>query len=600
MSFPKQRGVKGVSVVQENNQENDEESFMFNFLKIFSGRKNGQSKTDLVRSVILNELKKISIDATPEELDYPKNLSNGDFSFFIKDNSVDPTTLPIGQISHSYIEKVSVLGRFINFYLSKQFFADCLESVIEAKSGFGSNENLAGRKVIIEYTDPNLFKELHIGHLMSNTVGESLSRIIEWNGASISRAIYQSDVGLNVAKAIRGIIDLEKEKPVDTASLQEKISFIGRAYAHGSGLYENNPETKKEIDALNKIVYEKSDSQVNEIYDWGKEISLEHFEELYKKLGTKFDYYFLESEAAPIGLFAVEELLEKGILEKSEGAVVFKGERYGLHTRVFVNSLGLPTYETKELGLSKMKFDRKDWDQSIVITANEQTDYFTVVLKVLEFYDHRAANRTKHVSHGMLRFAEGKMSSRKGNVITGESLISDVEALVQEKIKDRDLPADEKDEIAEQVAVGAIKYSILKQSPGRDIIFDFEKSLSFEGDSGPYLQYTHARACSILRKAAEQKIHSDTSKISDQISDIEHLLIRFPAVVERAQKELAPQLITTYLTNLAAAFNHYYAEQVIVDAGKSESAYRIALTMAVKNVLGSGLWLLGIKSPERM
>lgn len=552
-----------------------------------------------IKEIIVEQLKKLSLAAESSDLGRPKNISHGDFSFFIKDKNINPADLDLTNISHKYIEKVSLVGKFINFHLSQTYFSDFFDNALIRQGIVGMNNNLHKKRIIVEYTDPNPFKEFHIGHLMSNSIGESISRILQWSGAEITRANYQGDVGLHVAKAIWGILKLEKEKPDQSESEKKQVAFLGKAYVYGSNAYEENPESKKEINELNKTIYEKSDSKVNELYSWGREVSLKYFETIYKKLGTKFDLYFFESEIAPIGMFVVEELLAKGILENSDGAVVFKGEQYGLHTRVFLTSKGLPTYETKELGLTKAKFDRRDFNQSIVITASEQKDYFSVVLKVLEFVDHRAAHRTRHITHGMMRFAEGKMSSRKGNVITGESLIADVEKLVQEKVKDRDIPQEEKDTIAEQVAVGAIKYSILKQSPGKDIIFDFNKSLSFEGDSGPYLQYTHARISSVLRKAVEAGISQDDFE-PEAPTELEHILAAFPDVVERAQKELAPQLIVTYLTNLASAFNHYYAENVIVDANKPESAYRVRLTSVLKGVFQEGLFLLGIKAPEKM
>jgi len=553
-----------------------------------------------IKEIIANELQKIGLEAVAADLEYPKNLANGDFSFFVKDKAVALEDLSLDKISHEYIEKAVVLGRFINFFLSKKFFVDVLARIIEMGDQFGKNQSLVGQKIILDYTDPNPFKVFHIGHLMSNAIGESLSRLIEWSGADITRANYQGDVGPHVAKAIWGMMQLKKQTPADDESLTVKTNFLGRAYVLGSDAYEENESIKKEIDEINTKIYEKSDEEIKHLYDWGRKFSLEHFEEIYKKLGTRFNVYFFESETAPLGLFIVDELLKKGILEKSEGAVVFKGEQYDLHTRVFVNSRGLPTYETKELGLSKMKFDRADYDKSIVITAKEQVGHFEVILKVLEFVDHRAANRTRHIPHGMMRFAEGKMSSRKGNVITGESLISHVEVDMQEKMKDRELSDSEKAEVAEQVSVGAIKYSILRQSPGKDIIFDFAKSLSFEGDSGPYLQYTHARICSVLAKTAAAKI-SASLDTPENPGEIERLLWRFSDVVERAQKELAPQLVTTYITNVASAFNAYYAGNVILDPKNSEiSAYRVVLAQAVKHVLKNGMFLLGIKAPERM
>ncbi len=571
-----------------------------------------------IRDIVIAELNKLSIKAEKGDLNPPKDIKNGDLSFFVKDKDVKVEELNLQKVSHQYIEKAVIAGRFINFYFSQKYFTDSLKEINAAPNSFGKNKNLAGEKWIIEYTDPNPFKPFHIGHLMSNAIGESISRITEWSGAEVTRANYQGDVGPHIAKAIWGIMKLKLGPGIAKSKLDknklikllhfsswfgerssESIEKIGRAYVLGATAYEDSEESKKEINEINKKIYDKSDSEINAIYEWGRKVSLEQFEEIYAKLGTKFDKYFFESETAALGMFVAEELQKKGILVRSDGAVVFKGEDYGLHTRVFVNSQGLPTYETKELGLAKLKFDRADYDRSIVITASEQADFYKVFMKVLEFANPTVANKTKHITHGMMRFAEGKMSSRKGNVITGESLISDVEKLVEEKVKDRDLSEAKKKEITRDVAVGAIKFSILKQSPGKDIIFDFAKSLSFEGDSGPYLQYTHARINSLLRKAKEQGIKASFEK-PETPGGLEHILVRLPEVVERSQKELAPQLITTYLIHLASAFNAYYANNVIVDKTNTASAYRLALAEAVKNTLAIGLRLIGIRAPEEM
>lgn len=522
-------------------------------------------------------------------LAHPKDLKNGDFSIFTKGKEID------AKIDHPYIQEIETIGGFLNISLSKKFFKDSLEEILASKENFGKNSDLADEKVIIEYTDPNPFKEFHIGHLMSNAVGESLSRIIEWNGANVKRACYQGDVGPHVAKAIWAM-QKERMSPKDIS-----VASLGKAYVAGSTAYEENEDGKKEIDALNKVIYEKSDTEVNALYDAGRKISLEHFGEIYAKLGTSFDYFFFESEAAPIGVFLVEEFLKKGIFERGDNnAVVFKGEKYDLHTRVFITSQRLPTYETKELGVNKMKFDREDFNRSIIITANEQNDYFKVVLKAMEFVNPTVANKTKHISHGMLRFASGKMSSRKGNVITGESLLNDVEEMVKEKIHDRGFDAEATADVSEAVAVGAIKYSILKQSPGKDIIYDVEKSLSFEGDSGPYLQYTYARSRSLLRKAAEEGIKASLDTVPENIYEVERILYKFPEVVSRAYAEYTPSHIATYLTELAASFNSFYANEVIVDSKDEFSPYKIALTDAVGTVLQNGLRLLGIRILEKM
>jgi arginyl-tRNA synthetase len=276
----------------------------------------------------------------------------------------------------------------------------------------------------------------------------------------------------------------------------------------------------------------------------------------------------------------VEENLDK-VFESSDGAVVFKGaEEEGLHTRVFINSDGLPTYEAKELGLAKIKFDEFPYDQSIVVTGNEIQAYFKVLLKAMSLVFPDLAAKTKHVAHGMLRLPTGKMSSRTGDVITAEFLLA-------EAMKARE-------DVTEPIAVAAIKYSILKQAPGRDIIFDLEKSLSFLGDSGPYLQYTAVRAQAIISKAPNLM----AELAGEEPTAAEKLLIRFPDLAAFAAQELAPNYIVTYLLELASAFNAYYAQNRIIGSGAEN--YRLALTAAVAQVLKNGLELLGIQTPDKM
>jgi arginyl-tRNA synthetase len=385
------------------------------------------------------------------------------------------------------VEKVEVAGAgFINFFVSSTTISKEVLAAAQEKE-WGSNDLYKGKKIMVEYTDPNPFKEFHIGHLMSNAIGEAVACVLENSGAKVIRANYQGDVGLHVAKAIWG-------------KMQKPKAGWGEAYVYGSTEYEAN---KEEIDTINKQVYEKSDPGVNKLYAEGRKDSLKHFEEIYKILGTTFNTYFFESETTPLAMVVVAE--NPDVFEESDGAKVFKGENEGLHTRVFLTSQGLPTYEAKDLGLLELK-SQVDLDTSITVTASEQKEYFKVVLAAAKHIDSlkEIAEKTKHVTHGMMRFAEGKMSSRKGNVVTGESLLMDLREEAKEKMQERDLADTEK--VAEQVAVGAIKYTVLKQGSGRDIIFDPAKSLSLEGDSGPYLQYAHTRALSLLREAKKAGI----------------------------------------------------------------------------------------------
>lgn len=564
-----------------------------------------------IKIQIQNALKELGIDAPNVLLEHPADLSHGDYSTNVamahaKALGKNPRTLAeeiVAKLSENKIkeiEKIEIAGPgFINFHLSKEFFAQSLKEIADTKN-WGSNSASAGKKVMVEYTDPNPFKPFHIGHLMTNAIGESTARIFEYSGADVVRANYQGDVGLHVAKALWML--MKKGKGDTTLTVEKQAEYIGACYSEASNLYEESADVKAEIDAINKKVYEKSDSAINEMYDWGREVTLQAFETIYKTLGTKFNNYFFESTMAPLGAGIVRENIGK-VFAESDGAIVFHAEEHDpkLHTRVFITKQGLPTYEAKEIGLTVTKFTEVNPDLSIVVTAIEQGPYMEVVQKALSIMHPDYESRMKHLTHGMMRFAHGKMSSRKGNVITGESLLSDTKELVFEKIKDREFENSEKEKLAEQVAVSAIKYVILKQALGGNIIYDEEKSVSFDGDSGPYLQYTTVRAGSILEKAKAQGVVGNTSIPENwSTTNLEKMLYRFPEVVERAFSLREPHHIAGYMTELASTFNSFYGQEQIVNPEDASSPYKVALTGAFRKTMENGLYLLGINVPERM
>jgi arginyl-tRNA synthetase len=475
------------------------------------------------------------------------------------------------------VKKIDVAGPgFINFTLAGLKVKDIVHEAHEKE--WGSNDLYKGKTVMVEYTDPNPFKEFHIGHLMSNAIGESIARVLGGAGAKVVRSNYQGDVGLHVAKAIWG----KQQKP-DLA--------WGAAYAYGSTEYEANKEA---VDAINKKVYE-NDSSIAGLYEEGRNYSLEEFEKIYDTLGTQFDKYFFESQSWEVGLELVKKNIGK-VFEESEGATVYKGEVDGLHTRVFLTKAGLTTYEAKDLGLLSLKQESGQYDVSITVTASEQQEYFKVVLAAAKKIDEikDIANKTKHVTHGMMRFAEGKMASRKGNVVTGESLLADLTDASKAKMVER--KAANADVVAKQVAVGAIKYSVLKQSSNKDIIFDPEKSLSVEGDSGPYVQYALVRTRSLLRKAADAEM---VKPEPSGPNELERLLIHFPGVVEHATVHLEPHFVVTFLTELAGSFNSWYASERLIVDGKITSR-NVAVLLAIENTFSKGLTLLGIPTPKEM
>jgi arginyl-tRNA synthetase len=493
-----------------------------------------------------------------------------------------------------YVAGISVAGPgFINFTLDRSFFTQEVSRAVASGASWGESDTLSGLRYVVEYTDPNPFKEFHVGHLFTNAVGESIARLCMSQGAEVKRVCYQGDVGLHVAHAVWGMQQLSL---IDTPALTAKD--LGKAYAHGATAYKENEEAKAAITALNKIIYERSDETVNTLYDAGRAVSLAYFETIYKTVGTQFDTYFFESEAAPEGKRLV--LAHPDVFPQSDGAHIFPGENYGLHTRVFLNQHGLPTYEAKELALAKLKDERLGgYDHSIISTAKEINEYFKVLLCAMGFVYPELAGKTEHIGHGMVRLSTGKMSSRTGEVIPALEFIEDVAATAKERIEASGF-ADATDELATQIAVAAIKYATLKGNITQDTVFDKERALSFEGDSGPYLQYTHARIKSVLEKAAAAGVVPSVYSAPEESYEIERLIYRFPEVVSTAAFARTPHELVTYLTELAAAFNTFYAHERIADTNDSFAPYKAEVAQAVAHTLKNGLWWLGIEAPERM
>lgn len=495
---------------------------------------------------------------------------------------------------------------FVNITLTHEALLKTLQRVVT--DGQQQPTTLLGKKIMVEFTDPNPFKEFHIGHLYSNIVGESLSRLFEANGAEVRRVTYQGDVGLHVAKSIWGMQKLHDEMPSESAAVSEKAKFLGKAYAYGATKFEESEEIKQQIIEINKAIYQglasgEKESQVMKLYNIGKEWSLLYFDTIYERLGSKFERMYFESEAGPKGVEIVDE--NENIFEKSQGAIIFKGEDYGLHSRVFINSLGLPTYEAKELGLAVTKYSEYPFDLSVMVTGNEINEYFKVLLKVISLIKPEIAEKTRHISHGMVRLPTGKMSSRTGDVITGEWLLSEAIDKAQQKIDESgkvssDIQSSGED-IAELVGIGAVKYALLKQGIGKDIEFSFDDSISFEGNSGPYLQYTFVRTQSILNKL-DSEVSSLPLNISMSVEEREllRMIMLYPEIVSDAAEKLSPSHIATYLFSLAQLFNLFYQKYPILKEEEEIRDFRLGLTKAIGITLKDGLQLLGINCPERM
>jgi arginyl-tRNA synthetase len=504
------------------------------------------------------------------------------------------------------IERIEVAKPgFINITLKNKSLLNYL-SIEHKKRGIPS---LEGKKIMIEFTDPNPFKEFHIGHLYSNIVGESIARMLEAGGAEVRRVCYQGDVGLHVAKAIFGMshfLDTENItlEDIEQEPLKDRANFLGKAYAFGATKYEEDESAKEKIVSLNKMVYEK-DTEIMALYKIGRKWSLEYFESIYARLGTKFVDYYFESEAGPKGVDIVKKYKDT-VFEESNGAIIFPGEKYGLHTRVFINSLGLPTYEAKELGLAVTKYNDYSFDTSIMITGNEIDEYFKVLLKALSMIEPEIASKMKHISHGMVRLPEGKMSSRTGNIVTGEWLLDEAVRRASKKIKEaKDGEAKiseiDKADVSEMVGVGAVKWALLRSGIGKDVEFSFEESVSFEGNSGPYLQYTYVRTRSVLAKAGELSSFSGSEiTLSAEERSLLVMLSQYSDIVSDAAEKYSPSTISTYLFQLAQEYNLFYQKHPILKEEGNVRIFRLTLTQEVGETIKDGLSLLGIKIPEKM
>ncbi len=489
-------------------------------------------------------------------------------------------------IPSEFIEKIDVVKPgFLNFWMRKSFLVDEAQRM-DIKSAFEKKN----RSILLEYGDPNTHKLPHIGHLFSYIYGESVARILTSVGYTVHGVNYQGDIGLHVAKCL---YSLSKKGDVlkECDTLEEKIKFLQQCYQEGSAFYETNDQIRQEIDELNKKIYLK-DPSVYPLWEETRQMNLDYYAQLETKLGIHYDRYYFESETALLGKEIVMSHIGS-IFEKSDGAIIFKGEEYGLHTRVFINKYGNSTYEAKDMGLIELKKREFAFDLSVVTTASEQNGYWKVVKKATELIYPDLIGKIKHVGFGMINLTSGKMSSRSGRIIDAISLIH----LVEEEIKHKFGLED--NELVEKIALASIKYSFLRSDIYQNISFDIEKSISKEGDSGPYLLYTYVRCQSILKQA----------KITDGVeypppNPQEYALLRklvqFTDVIEEAALSYSPHPIANYLFELTQLYNYFYQKHSVLNAEMKMKELRLMLTQTVATTVKHGLYLLGIETVERM
>ena len=531
----------------------------------------------------------------------------------------------IEKLGHpKFLERVEVAGPgFLNFFIKDEAIVKILTNP-DDPDALTDQEDL--KKIIVEYCDPNTHKMLHIGHLLQLTLGEAMARLYEYQGHEVFRTNYGSDIGPTVAKCLWGIGKLQGEyKTAQTGTLREKAQFLGKTYAFAHGEYEKSIEVKEQIDQITNKLYQR-DLGVKSLWEETRDWSLGYFEIIYSVFGTLFDKRINESEVDQLGKEVVLENVGK-VFVKDEGAVIFRGEKHGLHTRVFINGRGNPLYEAKEVGLAQKYQDSFQADGVNIFSHKEQDDYFKVVIKANELLFPHLAGKIKHVSYGEVRLPSGKMSSREGNIVAAEDILEEVKDKIRAVSKDLD-------ELSIQaLAVAAIKFAFLKYSVGSDLIYDVEESVSIHGDTGPYVMYVYARILSVIRKATENRasvFEAGVEEVQDQEEEIaqgektknekrktkdengsfgdielepeEREILRqleyFEFMVEKATINFAPNELVKYLLNLTKAFNTFYEKHHIV--GSKNAEFRLSLAKKVSESIKLGLYLLGIETVDRM
>ncbi len=496
--------------------------------------------------------------------------------------------------------EVSVAGPgFLNIRLNDE--AIWSSSQDYSVQGFALTQpDYDAKNVVLEYACPNWFKELHTGHLYQTILGNALARMLEVAGANVTRTTFGGDVGMHVAKAVWSIL----KDPEGYAEAQQnddpqvRARFITQHYVKGTAAFEQGGSDEAEIRELNKQIYafhtdKSTHSDVSAVYFAAREWSTEYFHYFFDRINVDdFQKYYPESTTAERGMALVRGGLEDGVFEESERAIVYRGEKEGLHTRVFQTSEGLPTYETKDLGVLTQEKEDYDFDRRILITGSDQKAYMKVVWAALYDIDSRYRGTMTHLTNGIVKFADGsKMSSRLGNVTRAIDVLDAVTKVVAQESG-----SDEKD----KVMLGAVKYEFLKYAVGSDVAFDVNESVSTKGNSGPYLQYAYVRA----RKIALSKTNDDNGEVDIATLSLDeydrrlaHKLAQYEGVFGEAVEHLAPNTLCLYLYELAQTFNQFYENNRVAGSG---IPHRWELLTRYINVLNHGLTTLGIDTPESM
>ena len=509
-----------------------------------------------------------------------------------------------GVTNDGLFEKVENVNAYVNFYLSRErFVGDIVKEVGEKKENFTKSNKGEGKTVIVEFSSPNIAKPFHIGHIRSTVIGNSIYKIFDELGYDTVRINHLGDYGTQFGKMISAYRRWGNREDVEKEPIKTLLSYYTKFHEEA----EKDPSLEQEArDIFARL--EKGEPEETELWQWFRDESLKEFTRVYKMLGIEFDSYAGESFYSDKMPRILDELKEKGLLQESQGAQIVDLEKYGMPPALVTKSDGSTLYITRDIAAAVYRKEHYDFYKNIYVVASQQNLHFQQWFKIVELLGYDWAGDCVHVPFGMVSLKDGVMSTRKGRVVFLEDVLNRAVEKTREIIEEKGVATDNIDETAAQVGIGAVMFNELSNNRIKDYVFDWDKVLNFEGETGPYVQYTHARACSLMRKAGEEmtakaeKLEGfDSSLIcSDSAYELAKLIYRMPEVIQEAAGKYEPSVITRHIIDIAQAFNRFYQSERIVTDDEAATVSRLALVICAKTAISNGLALLGIQAPERM
>ena len=557
-------------------------------------------------SALLAKTADITLEDALASVEVPANKAMGDFAFpcfrlaktFRKAPPVIAQEIANKLDKPVFIDEVQVVGAYINFFVKKGFYArEILSKVLEEKENYGKSNIGEGKTIVIDYSSPNIAKPFHVGHLRSTVIGNAIYKIHEELGYHCVGVNHLGDWGTQFGKLIVAYHNWGSKEAVESDGIQELM----RIYVKFHDEAEKNPGLDDEA-RLWFVKMQNGEEEALTLWKWFYDISIKEFDRVYDMLGVKFDAYtgesFYNDKMAPV----VEELKEKNILKESEGAMIVDLEHKNMAPCLIIRKDGGTLYATRDITAALYRKKTYNFEKCIYLTALDQNLHFAQWFEVINLMGYDWYKDLIHVPFGLVSLDSGKLSTRHGNVILMEDLLNQAIGETKKIIEEKNPSLENKELVAKQVGIGAVIFNDLYNTRIKDVVFSWERMLNFDGETGPYVQYTHARACSILKRAGELDLTNiNYDSLSDDASlDICKLLEAFPEKIKDAANKLEPSVVTRHLVAIAQAFNKFYHDNPILNSEEEVRKARLAVVVAVKSVMKEGLRLLGIDAPQQM